>query len=82
MSNRHDTSDVWLAGFFQAETDARLVDVQVNRNGRTSVVFSFEGEDLSKAARAYCNGKAVANVVQLRAKINEFRDIIFQARKT
>ena len=80
MQDRYETPDFWLGGLFLTKTDARLVEVQINRNGRTTVTFSFEGENLSQLARAYCNQEAVANVTQLREKINHLRDHIFQAR--
>ncbi len=81
MSERYMTSDFWLGGTLLCETDAELVDVQINRNGRETVIFSFKGENLSRMARAYCNQEAVANVTQLREKINLLRDYIFQTRE-
>lgn len=80
MSEQYMTSDFWLGGVLLSEAGAKLVDVQINRNGRETVVFSFKGKNLSQVARAYCNQEAVANVTQLREKINLLRDYIFQTR--
>ncbi len=58
------TSDLWLSALFLAESDAELVDVHVNRNGKTTINFSFKGENLSLLAKNYCDNKALANVVE------------------
>ena len=81
MSEQISIQDIWLGGLYLAESDAKLVDVQVNGNGRKTVIFSFKGDKLSEISRAYCNGEALANVTQLRAEINRLRDLIFQARQ-
>ena len=77
----YSSSDLWLSALLLAETDAELIDVQVSRNGRLTVNFTFAGENLSRAAHAYCNNKAIANVTQLREQLNRLRDLIFQARQ-
>ncbi len=82
MPEIYSTSDLWLGALLLAESDAELVDVQFSRNGRETVTFSFEGEELSRSAKAYCNDQALANVTLLRSKINDLRDLIFQARKS
>lgn len=81
MSELYSTSDLWLGALLLAQTDAELVDVQFSRNGRETAMFSFEGEGLSRMAKAYCKDQALANVTLLRCKLNELRDHIFQARK-
>ena len=80
MQELHSTSDLWLSALFLAETDAELKEVQCSRNGRRTVIFTFSGEGLSRVARAYCKREAQANVTQLRERLNELRDHIFQAR--
>ncbi len=79
---RYSTSDLWLGALFLSETDARLVDVQLTRNGRETVFFTFSGKDLSRFAQAYCQDKALANVSKLRSKMNDLRDLIFSRRQT
>ncbi|MFH1423059.1 MAG: hypothetical protein ABIH42_10160 [Planctomycetota bacterium] len=74
------TQDIWLGGLFLAETNAELVDVQCNRNGRLTINFSFQGENLSRLAKDYCDNQAIANVTDLRDKLNKLRDLIFQAK--
>lgn len=81
MPEIYATSDIWLGGMFLAETDAELIDVQVSRNGRETVSFSFRGQNLSQLAKSYCQREALANVAQLREKINVLRDLIFQAKE-
>ena len=81
MPEQISIQDIYLGGLLLAETDAELVDVQVNGNGRRTVIFTFRGDNLSEMSRAYCNGEALANVTQLRAEINRLRDLIFQARQ-
>jgi hypothetical protein len=80
MPERYSTSDLWLAALFLSETNAQLIDVQLMRNGRQTVFFTFCGENLSRLAQAYCQEKALANVTQLREKINDLRDVLFQHR--
>ena len=81
MSELYSTSDIWLGSLLLAETDAELVKVQVSRTGRETVTFCFKGNDLYRMAEAYCRNDALANVTQLRAKINDLRDLIFQKRQ-
>jgi len=81
MSELYSTSDIWLGAYFLTESNAQLKDVQVNRNGREGVSFSFQGEELTQLAKTYCQEQALANVIQLRTKINFLRDIIFQSKK-
>ena len=78
----YSTPDLWLGALLLAESNAVLVDVQISRNGRETVMFSFCGENLSQTARAYCKRQAVANVACLRGKLNELRDHIFQAKQS
>ena len=80
MSEHVAIQDIWLGALYLAESDADLIDVQISKNGRRTIIFTFAGENLSELSRAYCNGEAQANVVRLRAGINRLRDFIFQAR--
>ena len=82
MPEIYSTSDLWLGALLLAETDAELVDVQFSRNGRETVTFSFEGDGLSRMAKAYCNDRASANVTLLRSKMNGLRDLIFLAKNS
>lgn len=79
MQEVYVTSDIWLSAYLLSETEAELVDYQINCNGRRTVSFSFEGERLRQISQDYCTGQAIANVTQLRAKLNLLRDIIFQS---
>ena len=81
MSERFSTPDIWLGALFLSESRAELVDVQYSKNGRETVMFSFAGDGLSHIARCYCKDEALANVTQLREKLNTLRDHIFQARQ-
>ena len=81
MSEVYSTADIWLGGLLLAETDAELIDVHQSRNGRETVTFTFRGRNLSKMAQAYCREEALGNVTQIRIKINELRDLIFQHRR-
>ncbi len=78
----YNTSDMWLGSVLLCETDARLDDFQVSRNGRTTVMFSFRGQNLSQVAKEYCNERIQVNVVELRSKLNFLRDVIFQSKKS
>ena len=77
----YSTSDIWLGATLLCETDANLEDFQVSRNGRTTVMFSFRGKDLSRIAQEYCNERILANVVELRSRLNFLRDVIFQSKE-
>ncbi len=81
MPELFSTSDIWLGAYFLSESNAQLADVQVSRNGRETVSFSFQGEELTQLARTYCEEEALANVAQLREKINLLRDLIFQSKR-
>ncbi len=81
-TEQYSSSDLWQSAYILCESDAELVDFQVNHNGRTTVSFCLRGKNLSKLAKDYCNNQALANVTELRAKINLLRDIIFQSTKT
>ncbi len=81
MCEIYSTSDLWLASLLSAEAKAQVMDVQVTRSGRKTVFFTFSGENLSRLAQSYCQEQALANVCQLRRKMNDLRDLIFQARK-
>ena len=80
MPEIYATSDIWLGALFLSENDAELVDIQVSRAGRETVSFAFRGPNLAQLANSYCQHQALANVVQLREKINVLRDLIFQAK--
>ena len=46
MSEQYMTSDFWAGGLLLAETDARLIDVQVNRGGgwsRSTILYGAYG---------------------------------------
>ena len=64
------------------ESDAELVKVQAGINGRSTVTFSFRGESLSHLADMYHNEQALANVAQMREKLNLLRDILFKSRES
>ena len=80
-SERYSTSDLWLGALLLSETEAELMDVQISRHGRETVFFTFSGEGISRMAQAYCENKALANVTELRKKMNDLRDLVFQARE-
>lgn len=75
------TGDIWMSAFLQTEANAKLVDIQYSMNGRETILFTFEGESLSKKAQEYNNNRAYANITQLRSRLNDLRDIIFQHRQ-
>ena len=81
MTEQLAIQELWHVGFLLTEAKAELVDVQVSKNGRTTVIFTIRGNNLSEMSRAYCNGEAQANVTRLRENINLLRDFIFQARQ-
>ncbi|WP_372365548.1 hypothetical protein [Candidatus Uabimicrobium sp. HlEnr_7] len=81
MSETLTTCDLWLGGYILSESDAELKDVQVSFEGRESILFSIKGEDLNELAKSYYKQEALANVIELRAKLNFLRDIIFESRR-
>jgi len=76
-----NTSDLWLGGYILSESDAELKDVQISFEGRESILFNLQGENLSELAKSYYRQEALANVIELRSKLNFLRDIIFESRK-
>lgn len=81
MCEIYATSDIWLGAVLLTATDAELIEISRARNGRETVTFSFQGEDLGRLAKAYCQEKAMANVADLRREINRLRDLLFQAKE-
>ncbi len=79
MSEIYCSSDIWLCAFLYAESNAQLLDIQKSRHG-SEIMFRLKGEELSHLADAYCKEEARANVTELRAKLNLFRDLIFNQR--
>jgi hypothetical protein len=82
MIETYSTQDIWLGSFILNKADAELIRVQTGINGRHTVTFSFRGEDLSALADMYHRQDALANVTQMREKINFLRDILFKARES
>ena len=76
-----NTSDLWLGGYILSESDAELKDVQISFEGRESVLFNLQGENLSELVKSYYKQEALANVIELRSKLNFLRDIIFESRR-
>ena len=76
-----NTSDLWLGGYILSESDAELKDVQISFEGRESILFNLQGENLSELAKSYYKQEALANVIELRSKLNFLRDIIFESRR-
>ncbi|WP_372370412.1 hypothetical protein [Candidatus Uabimicrobium sp. HlEnr_7] len=76
-----NTSDLWLGGYILSESDAELKDVQVSFEGRESILFNLQGENLSELTKSYYKQEALANVAELRNKLNFLRDIIFESRR-
>ena len=81
MSETLKTSDIWMRAFLLCETNAQLDAVEIKRKKREVVIFSFSGSNLASKARDYRKHEALANVVELRCKLNFLKDIIFQSRK-
>jgi hypothetical protein len=52
-----------------------LEDIQFNH--RQIARFMFKGPDLHKHDKAYLNGQALVNPVQLQEALNRLRDILF-----
>jgi len=78
MKETYSTQDLWLGSLFLTESEAELIKVQLGINGHKSVTFSFRGEGLSRLAEMYHSREALANVAQIREKINFLRDLLFQ----
>ena len=76
-----NTSDLWLGGYILSESDAELKDVQISFKGRESILFNLQGDNLSELAKSYYKQEALANVIELRSKLNFLRDIIFESRR-
>ena len=76
-----NTSDLWLGGYILSESDAELKDVQISFEGRESILFNLQGENLRELAKSYYKQEALANVIELRSKLNFLRDIIFESRR-
>ena len=78
---KYSSSDIWLCAVFLCLSDAKLIDFQVSHNGRRTVMFTFCGKGLSRIAQQYCDEQIQTNVVQLRARLNFLRDVIFQSKE-
>ena len=81
MSETLTTCNLWLGALVLSESNAELKDVKISFEERESILFVFSGEELTQLANSYYNQEALANVVDLRNKLNFLRDIIFESRK-
>ncbi|MEW5816161.1 MAG: hypothetical protein AB1798_12300 [Spirochaetota bacterium] len=81
MTETYSTQDIWLGSLFLTESDAQLTQVQTGVTGHSTVTFSFRGKGLSRLADMYHKQEALANVVQIREKLNLLRDILFQQKE-
>lgn len=78
MTEQYSSPDIWLISYLLCEADAELTGVQTNVN---TIQFCIRGENLATLASSYCQKEALANVAELRIKLNYLRDIIFESRK-
>ena len=78
MKEQYNSSDIWLVSYLLCETNAKLTDVL---NNNSSIQFCIQGENLQRLAKSYIKSEALANVIELRSKINYLRDIIFESRR-
>jgi len=72
-----ETSDIFRGAFFLSK-GGRLSGAYLSEDGRGIVSFLIIGDDLPELDRAYRDGKATVNPLQLRESLNHLRDILFK----
>jgi hypothetical protein len=72
-----ETTDLFRGAFLLCK-GGDLSEIRIKNNGRQIVSFLIKGNGLDKQDRAYRNGHALVNPLQLRESLNHLRDILFK----
>ena len=76
-TNSFETTDLFRGAFLLCK-GGDLTEIRIKNNGRQIVSFLIKGNGLDKQDRAYRNGNALVNPLQLRESLNHLRDILFE----
>ena len=71
-----ETTDIFH-GAFHLCNGAELCGITIKHNGRLIGSFRIRGEGLSELDKAYRNGRALVNPLQLRESLNYLRNVLF-----
>ena len=71
-----ETTDIFR-GAFHLCNGADLCGIRIRHNGRPIASFRFSGAGLAEHDKAYRNGEALVNPLQLRESLNHLRNILF-----
>jgi hypothetical protein len=72
-----ETTDIFRGAFFLC-MGGELIGIRFRQNGKPIASFHFTGPDLTEHDKAYRNGHALVNPVQLRESLNHLRDVMFE----
>ena len=71
------TTDLYEGAYLLSQ-GCELADIWIDeKHPKKSVIFEFRGEDLEVFRKGYRLGHAKANVLRLKASINEIKDRMF-----
>ena len=73
-----ETTDIFRGAFFLCK-GADLCGIRIKHNGRAIASFRIRGQGLDELDKAYRNGEALVNPLQLRESLNHLRNILFDA---
>jgi len=70
-------SDLWNCAYLVCNgAEIKSVETQEN-NGKSAVFFIVSGSNADKHNQEFLNGKATANVTQLKLTMNHLKDLLF-----
>jgi len=75
-----ETTDIFRGAFLLCK-GGDLCEIRIKNNGRQIASFLIKGNGLDKLDKAYRNGQAMVNPLQLRESLNHLRDILFKKLK-
>ena len=76
-TNSLETTDLFRGAYLLCK-GGDLCEIKIKNNGRRIASFLIKGKGLDKQDRAYRNGQAMVNPLQLRESMNHLRDILFE----
>jgi hypothetical protein len=71
-----ETTDIYRSAYLLSQ-GGEVTEIRLSGNGRQRATFVIRGSDIDRADRAYQQGRALVNPVQLRECVNHVRDLLF-----
>lgn len=72
-----ELTDIFKSAFFLSQ-GSDLTEIRIRNHGKRMAIFLITGDNLARLDRDYRAGRALVNPLQLRASLNQLRDIMFE----